>query len=182
MCSSTAGMSALELAIRSFFRKEDNYTELCNVFESRLVQPRLIDFYVTQYAKNSPQFFIPEIDGMRYGLMDVYSSYKLQLKGYHKKLFNLFDKKKIIRIISPSNSTAVEMSVPQLNVYRWLVDNKILSIINENLADIQIKYYEFRKSSMRGKQSQKTSKKRGKMSTFIKSPIIIKGLSITEQK
>lgn len=171
----------LETAIANFFKKKENYDKLKQINENKNIQPRLIDYFVTQYSKLSPQFFIPEINGKGYGLMDVYSSYKLQLKGYHKKSFNLFDKKKLLRVGPPPS--VIEMPISKLNVFRWMIDNGIYEIIETNLKTLQGAYYDFRKSTIKIKGSHKDrSKKRGKMNTFIKSPLIIKGLNNITKK
>lgn len=164
-------MCSLQLSIVEFFSSSENFSQLKKIIDNRFIQPRLIDFYVTQYAKNNPEFFILRVDGKAYGLMDVYSSYKLQLKAFHKKWFNLFDKKKNIVV---GIDLYIEMSIARLNVYKWLIDNSIAGLLTKNLYEIQSKYYDFRKASMRDKQTNQ--KKRGRMSTFIKNPLIMKGI------
>jgi hypothetical protein len=173
--------SPLEMAMRAFYKKQGNFTKLVHAYDDRQLPPRLIDFYITQYAKRHPQFFIPIIDGKRYGLMDVYSSYKLQLKGYHKRSFNLFDKdqKKTIRVSHDESERVIEMSVPRLNVYRWLIDNDIMQLIQASIFTIQTNYYEYRKTSTK---PPARATRRGKMTTFIQNPLIVEGLSITDEK
>ena len=160
----------VEEAVKIFFSDYSNFKILKNILENKFIQPRLIDFYVTQYAKNIPQFFILTISGETYGLMDVYSSYKLQLKGYHKKMFNLFDKKR--NVIIESNGEIIEIQVARLNVYKWLIENSITDILYANQIHIQSKYYDFRKTSVKQNREQR---KRGKMNTFLKQPLILNG-------
>ena len=79
-------MDVLEASIVNFFSIPEHFFTLKNLMTNKNVQPRLIDYYVTQYSKNNPEFFVNTES-----VNDVYNSYKLQLKGYHKKNFNLFD-------------------------------------------------------------------------------------------
>jgi len=171
-------MTAIEYAITKYFANQQNFKMLKELNSNRQMQPRLIDFFMTQYSKASPQFFVHRVGGVYVGVADVYSSYKLQLKGFHKKAFNLFDKKKQKNI--KYNNDFVEMSVPRLHVYKWLIDNDIHSLIKRNLGEIQAKYYEFRKSSL--KQKCPRPKKRGKMNTFIKVPLIVKRVNTQKIK
>tara|TARA_B100001113_G_C20993784_1_gene571740 strand:- start:381 stop:902 length:522 start_codon:yes stop_codon:yes gene_type:complete len=162
----------IDEAVKTFFANYKNFSQLKEIQHNKFVQPRLIDFYVTQYAKNNPVFFVLSIDGKTYGLLDVYSSYKLQLKGYHKKMFNLFDKRR--EIIVESNGECVELPVARLNVYKWLIENSIIDLLYTNQYIIQASYYEFRKSSVRHDREQR---KRGKMNTFLKHPLILSDLN-----
>jgi len=157
-------MNALEESIKLFFSNETEFFKLKSLLANRQIQPRLIDYYVTQYSKNTPEFFItPE------SVSDVYNSYKLQLKGFHKRNFNLFEKRNIISIKCGEN--ILMMPLAKVNVYKWLIMNNIIQILEEKHTIIQKKYYDFRKVSV------DRNKKRGKMYTFIKTPALIKGVS-----
>ena len=158
----------IEEAVKLFFSNYINFSKLKCILQNKIVQPRLIDFYVTQYSKNNPEFFVLSISGETYGVLDVYSSYKLQLKGYHKKMFNLFDKRR--DVVVGCNGEFFELPVARLNVYKWLIENSIIDLLYSNQHIIQSSYYEFRKTSVRQNREQK---KRGKMQTFLKHPLIL---------
>lgn len=162
-------MDVLKNSIIDFFADEANFQMLKSLLSNKNIQPRLIDYYVTQYSKNNPEFFVASES-----LHDVYNSYKLQLKGYHKKHFNLFDKKHIITI--RSTSSVLHLPLAKVNVYKWLICNRITDLLQEKHALIQKKYYDFRKVSF------EKNKKRGKMSTFIKTPALIKGLVAVQKR
>lgn len=161
-------MDVLEASILDFFSVPENFTCLKNLMTNKHVQPRLIDYYVTQYSKNNPEFFVNTES-----VNDVYNSYKLQLKGYHKKNFCLFDKKKIITLRCEGNILLLPMA--KVNVYRWLITNKITDMLEEKHNMVQQKYYDFRKVSI------DRNKKRGKMCTFLRTPMLIHGLTHTKQ-
>ena len=154
----------LSKSIKLFFDDKLAHDKLLSIYKCKRLQPRLIDFFVTQMAKDEPQFFMLTVQGETWGLCDVYTSYKNQLKAYHKKNFNLFEKKKTIIVQD------ITSPISKLNVYKWLIQNDIYTIIYNNLHTIQKKYYEYRKHCC----LKKKIKKRGKMKTFINHPIIIK--------
>ena len=156
-------MDVLESSITNFFADEANFVTLRNLLSNKSIQPRLIDYYVTQYSKNNPEFFISSES-----VEDVYTSYKLQLKGFHKKHFCLFSKMNYISI--KCGSAMLALPLAKVNVYKWLISNKIPSLLEEKHASIQKKYYDFRKVSI------DKNKKRGKMNTFLKTPTLIKGI------
>ena len=105
---------------------------------------------------------------------DVYNSYKLMLKGYHKRKFNLFSKFHYVSL--KNGSSMLLLPLAKVNVYRWLISNKITDLLEEKHSTIQKKYYDFRKISI------DKNKTRGKMTTFLKTPTLIKGVSIVKKK
>ncbi|MBJ24003.1 MAG: hypothetical protein CMB64_04965 [Euryarchaeota archaeon] len=151
-------------SIKSFFENTNNYEKLTKLLKCRRLQPRLIDYFVTQMAKNEPQFFMLSVNGETWGICDVYTSYKNQLKAYHKKNFSLFDKRMTIKIDN------ISQPLSKLNVYKWLIQNDIYEIIYTNIQIIQKKYYEYRKKCCVKKQI----KKRGRMKSFINNPVFVK--------
>lgn len=162
-------MDALESSITNFFADEANFSALKNLLSNKSTQPRLIDYYVTQYSKNNPEFFMT-----KESVEDVYTSYKLMLKGFHKRNFCLFCKKNYISLKCASSILVLPLA--KVNVYKWLISNNIPALLSEKHATIQKKYYDFRKVSI------DKNKKRGKMKTFLKTPTLIKGISGFKKK
>ncbi len=153
-------------SLKNFFDDDEAHEKLVDLYKCKRLQPRLIDYFVTQMAKDEPQFFMLTIQGETWGLCDVYTSYKNQLKAYHKKNFNLFDKRKIVQI------RGAYYPISKLNVYKWIIQNDIYKIIYNDIYTIQKNYYEYRKKCC----VKKKINKRGRMKTFINNPIIVKGL------
>jgi len=162
-------MDVFQASVIKYFSDEANFMALKALLANKHTQPRLIDYYVTQYCKNNPEFFVNTES-----VSDVYNSYKLQLKGYHKKHFNLFCKKNIVSLKCESSTLLLPLA--KVNVYKWLISNKITNLLDEKHHLVQRKYYDFRKVSI-----DKT-RKRGKMDTFLKIPTLIRGVSVAKKK
>ena len=161
-------MDVLGSSIANFFADEANFLKLKNLLSNKSIQPRLIDYYVTQYSKNNPEFFVTSES-----VEDVYTSYKLQLKGFHKRNFCLFCKKNYIQL--KCGASMLVLPLAKVNVYKWLISNNIPSLLEEKHSIIQKKYYDFRKVSI------DKNKKRGKMHTFLKTPTLIKGIRLKKK-
>ena len=162
-------MDVLESSITNFFADEANFVALKNLLSNKTIQPRLIDYYVTQYSKNNPEFFVT-----KESVEDVYTSYKLQLKGFHKRNFCLFCKKNYISL--KCEQSMLVLPLAKVNVYKWLISNNISSLLEEKHSIIQKKYYDFRKLSI------DKNKKRGKIKTFLQTPTLIKGITGLKKK
>tara|TARA_Y100000591_G_scaffold328948_1_gene356532 strand:- start:6613 stop:7137 length:525 start_codon:yes stop_codon:yes gene_type:complete len=162
-------MSIVQESLVNFFKCENNFKKLNDIISNKNTQPRLLDYYITQLSKNDPQFIYISKDSYE-GVIDVYTSYKLMLKSYHKKSFNLFDKAPIVTL--QKNDVTITSSVSKLSVYKWLIENKISDYIEDNIDMIQASYYSFRKTTLAKNRSG--IRRRGKMNTFLKNPIILK--------
>ena len=137
-------MNILKDSLDVFFSDEGNFKLLNEVICEAPIQPRLIDYFVTQLSKNVPFFFYSESQGVPYALTDVYSDYKLHLKGYHKKYFNMFDKKSK-KITISCQGKHLEVSIAKLNTFRWLIKSGILKHIRENMDKYTEDYHNYRK-------------------------------------
>tara|TARA_B100000949_G_C14106929_1_gene376639 strand:- start:20 stop:370 length:351 start_codon:yes stop_codon:yes gene_type:complete len=63
--------------------------------------------------------------------MNVYHSYKSQLKAYSKQKFDPFCRRDRI-LFEIDDETSVETTVGQLNFFRWAIGNLILDYIEKN--------------------------------------------------
>ena len=117
------------------FYQQDNYKQL-NVMLSVLngeskISLRIIDWFVTNYAKQ--QYTVYSLaNGQRF---KVYNVYKLKLKAYSKKRFDPFCRWQKIEF--PYGSKFVVTTIGQLNFFKWVIDNEILTYILENYKAIE---------------------------------------------
>lgn len=93
---------------------------------------RVIDWFVTNYSKvNNITIIKPNGDHFH-----VYSSYRSQLKAYTKHQFDPFRRRYRINYYYDCDRF-VETTIGQLNFFRWLIDNDILSFIRQHQDEIE---------------------------------------------
>lgn len=110
---------------------------------------RLIDWLVTHYSRNNNIFYwlSASFDDIYYNLPDnidnnitykkinLYHDYRAQLKSYSKLNFDTFRRhQRITFCIDDKNS--IETTVGQLNFFRWIFNNKIISYALDNYDNI----------------------------------------------
>ena len=147
--------SLLMTNLLSFYEQNNNLQTMLKVVagETR-VSLRIVDWFVTNYAKKYYTVYdIPSnsITGNSTRRFKVYTDYKLKLKAYSKKRFDPFCRWDRISIPYTA-STSVQTTIGQLNFFKWIIDNDIISYIEENYEDIE--------NDMNSRNS--TSKKRDK--------------------
>ena len=152
MSYSSSNVSRSELLMSSlevFFRKTENINKILPIINgTSKISLRVIDWFVTNYSKkNNTSYFINSLTGKILKNIDnynpdyckqflVYIDYKLQLKGYQKKQFDPFCRRSRINFYYENNKFFVT-TVGQLNFFRWVITNRILDYITENLKDIE---------------------------------------------
>lgn len=101
-----------------------------------IVSLRLIDWFVTNYAKYHFTVIITkktQADGTK--RFKVYNRYKNELGSYQKKKLDPFCR--YDRILIPyKNETHIQTTIGQLNFFRWAFDNNIIEYIIEHYDDI----------------------------------------------
>lgn len=92
---------------------------------------RVLDWFVTNFAKKRNTIYaLP--DGSHF---NVYMNYKSQLKGYKKKLFDPFCRKKRVPFYYGDNKCIIT-TIGQLNFFRWAISNGIIDYVRQNIEDI----------------------------------------------
>ena len=125
---------------------------------------RIIDWFVTNYAKkNYTVYTIVDAHNNR-KRFKVYNDYKLNLKAYSKKRFDPFCRWD--RITIPyKDDIHIQTTIGQLNFFKWALENKILDHIYEHFDEIE-KDMNARNSTAKrnGDKTNKTRKKREELS------------------
>ena len=114
-----------------FFKESGNIQKMLPIImgESK-ISIRVLDWFVTNYAKNKKLYY--KLDNKTF---NVHMDYKSQLKGYKKKLFDPFCRKKRI----PFYYNEVEYvitTIGQLNFFKWAISKKILDYVIDNFEAI----------------------------------------------
>ena len=99
---------------------------------------RLIDWFVTNYSKkNNIVYSLEETNNTISKYFNVYTNYKAQLKGYKKKLFDPFCRKRRIPFYYGDNKCLIT-TIGQLNFFKWALEYKILEYLENNYNIINI--------------------------------------------
>lgn len=158
-----------------FYKNNPEYknTMLTIITGKSTISLRIIDWFVTNYAKQfGTEYTLKAGLGMG-SLFKVNVSYKLQLKSYGKSEFDPFCRSERVRI--PYNEVSeVETTIGQLNFFKWVLENEILEFISVNYDKINndmqkrgsgsLKRQNDATAAANGEEGPKTRKKRRELS------------------
>lgn len=109
--------------LERFYGKPENIQKVKDILEGKSnLSLRLIDWFVTNYAKKFNTSFI----GSNQKHVIVYLSYKSHLKAYSKKMFDPFCRSKRIKF------QGFDTTVGQLNFFEWAITDEILTYLDKN--------------------------------------------------
>ncbi len=164
-----------------FYNEDNNLEKILPIINGESqISLRLIDWFATNYAKK--QFTILQIKNKR-GVskrFKVYNDYKLKLKAYSKKRFDPFCRWDRINIPYKEDNY-IQTTIGQLNFFKWILENDILSYIQDNFKQIQ-KDMESRNSTVKhkkGKKNNGTRKRREELSISASRSIKKEKIQIT---
>jgi hypothetical protein len=130
---------------------------------------RIVDWFVTNYAKKYYTVYdiVKKNEIHRF---KVYNDYKLKLKAYSKRRFDVFCRWERIKINYDVNKY-METTIGQLNFFKWAIENDIIKYISENYKIIEDDMNERNNSkknnsnsSVESNGNSKTRKKREELS------------------
>tara|TARA_B110000285_G_C14992179_1_gene546923 strand:- start:333 stop:902 length:570 start_codon:yes stop_codon:yes gene_type:complete len=132
----------------NFYKIDSNKNKLKEILinNDNKVSLRSIDWFITNYSKKNNIFYIIYFDKTvnEYSFsgdtgnkknINVYLSYKSQLKAYSKKKFDPFCRRN--RIEFELDGEVIETTIGQLNFFKWAIENMILEYVSENKKDIE---------------------------------------------
>lgn len=123
---------------------------------------RIIDWFVTNYAKQHYVVYI--LSNARF---KVYNDYKLKLKAYSKKRFDPFCRWEK-NVIPYRHDQFIQTTIGQLNFFKWILDNDILTYIQENYESIE---QDMMHRNTTKPKTEKNRKKREELSIFASKTI-----------
>ena len=100
------------------------------------VSLRLIDWFVTNYAKKHNVILTHEQGDNNVVHLNVHLSYRSQLKAYSKQQFDPFRRRDRIVFYYEADQS-VETTVGQLNFFRWMLQNRVLTYVDEHVDAIE---------------------------------------------
>jgi hypothetical protein len=121
--------------LEKFYSIPENLRKAESVLSGNSISLRLIDWFVTNYAKKYNSTLIAKKKHII-----VYLSYKSHLKAYSKKMFDPFCRCKRIKF------KGLDTTVGQLNFFEWIISDEILEYIEQNRekihADMELRMHE----------------------------------------
>lgn len=128
----------------------ETFTEILR--DKSCMSLRLIDWFVTKYAKNKNIHYIWNDKPF-----NVYNSYKSQLKAYSKKQMDPFCRRERFPLIN--NDKEIVTTIGQMNFFKWAIENGILSYIFDNLSEIDNQMKQENKVKSKKKISKNINKR-----------------------
>lgn len=120
----------LQKSLTDFFSKPMHFDILSNiVYGHSPVSLRMINFFITTYARNENVMIKGYDDEFL-----VYQEYKICLKAYSIKYFDPFCRRERVHVNCGESSLVT--TVGQMNVFRWIIENDVLSYIIKHQKEI----------------------------------------------
>jgi len=153
--------------LMNFYNKDNNIDKILPIINGEsVISLRLVDWFVTNYSKKNYTIII---NGSK--RFKVYTDYKLKLKAYSKRRFDPFCRWDRITIPYKEN-ISIQTTIGQLNFFRWLLENNIMSHIKEHLELINQDMNKRNSTSKNKlKNKNKTRKKREELSVLASKSI-----------
>ena len=123
--------------LMKFYNKDGNLSKILSIINGHALESlRLIDWFVTNYAKkNFVGYDLVDKHG-RTKRFKVYIDYKLKLKAYSKRRFDPFCRWE--RITIPyDDDNYMETTIGQLNFFKWAIEHEIIDYITKNYNEIE---------------------------------------------
>lgn len=128
-------------SLTQFFMEKNYLTQMLPIINKQAnISLRILDWFVTNYSKDEPVVY-----HWHGKLLNVYCSYKDQLKAYSKKRFDPFkrrwqtiDGKKVDVGIKfwYTKEKYIETTVGQLNFFKWSIQNGVIAYVVDHLSDL----------------------------------------------
>lgn len=120
------------LWLQEFYTIPGNLEKLLSILQGKSeISLRLVDYFVTNYAKKMNTSFTKE---NRHFL--VYFNYKRELNAYSKRLFDPFCRRERIQF-EARGQTPFVTTVGQLNFFRWFIEKEIYDYVLTNRESIE---------------------------------------------
>jgi len=123
-------------SMEKFYTDDNNIILFMSIINSRAhISIRLIDYFVTKYSKIHKTSYKYNNE-----IVNVFTSYKQQLKAFQKKHFDPFSRGE--RIPYFMNELCIITTIGQLNFFRWFISKNLLEyiLINKTLIEMDMNH------------------------------------------
>tara|TARA_B100000963_G_scaffold271118_1_gene239296 strand:- start:845 stop:1420 length:576 start_codon:yes stop_codon:yes gene_type:complete len=135
-------------SLHNFYSESYNRDQLISILSNdKKISLRSIDWFITNYSKKNNTYYIvyenkngepsfDEKDNNYKNNMNVFHSYKSQLKAYSKKRFDPFCRRDRL-LFKLDDEVSVETTIGQLNFFKWAISNLIIDYIEKYKDSIE---------------------------------------------
>jgi hypothetical protein len=136
--AAASSSNLLMLSLSRFYSKCDRIRQILPIINGESeISLRLIDWFITNYSKKYNTVLVRNIEGNTVHL-NVFLSYRSQLKSYSKTFFDPFRRRDRIRFYYDTKSDAwIDTTIGQLNMFRWMLQYDILDFLREHKESIE---------------------------------------------
>lgn len=134
-------MNQNELLLNSlmdFYKEPEHINKMMSVINGESqISLRIIDWFITNYSKFYYTIYELTTSKGEKIRFKVHDQYKLKLKSFSKKRFDIFCRHQRISILyDKEKSLYLESTIAQLNCFKWVIENNILNYIEEHYKEI----------------------------------------------
>ena len=148
---SDAQHDLLMLSLSKFYSHAEHINLITPIIQGKSpISLRLMDWFVTNYSKKTSTFI---------KTCNVYMSYRSQLKAYSKQQFDPFRRRDRITFYYNAENS-IETTIGQLNFFRWVIQNEILSYITDNLKAIEQDMFSVQKKEKEKEKEKERERER----------------------
>ena len=123
-------------SLSKFYSNKQNIQKIIPIINGESdVSLRLIDWFITNYSKKNHTIITKKLSNNVVHL-NVYLSYRSQLKSYSKTYFDPFRRRDRITFFYDDKS-GIETTIGQLNMFRWILQSDILEYVKEHKKEIE---------------------------------------------
>ena len=142
--------------------------------EDKNISLRSIDWFITNYSKKNNIFYLiytnkdgePTFDEKNNNFqtnLNVYHSYKSQLKAYSKRRLDPFCRRDRL-YFNYDGDNKLETTIGQLNFFKWAISNLVIDYILKHKKEIEDDMNLCLKTSKKGTHKSGTRKRRQELS------------------
>lgn len=127
-------------SLDAFYETKENFKIFKSLTDTKdnkqQISLRLLDYLCTKYCKSNTVIYEQKNKGDK---INLYNSYKNQLKAYSKLQFDPFRRHN--RILIEKNKEKHETTIAQLNFFKWVIEIDLISWLTEenykNLLNVE---------------------------------------------
>ena len=134
-------------SLHNYYKKPYNRDKLIGILNDSRISLRSIDWFITNYSKKNNSYYIiyedrvgdpsfDDVENKYRNNMNVFHSYKSQLKAYSKRRFDPFCRRNRL-LFNMDEEHSVETTIGQLNFFKWAISNLIIDYIDLYKCEIE---------------------------------------------